>query len=269
MRRVLCVALLLGLAGGAGVAAEEMGPIQVDVRRVRISLGFAGQQVFLFGQAPPGTERVVVVLEAPPCGPVRLMEKGRVGPFWLGVRQFRVEEVPGLYQTYLSCPEGNVLRPCAEREPLERVNRALQAEGRVVGPEAIALEARVEVLSEETAPVENRKVLAGLWALQERRGLYGVHPNRVRLNREGRYSCTCRLPAAAPEGKYSATVYFLSGSRLLGAAEKDLFVRRSGLVAWLSRLARHHAALYGGITVLIALGAGWLAGAIFRRETRH
>ncbi len=269
MRRALLLTLVILVAGAAASSAEEMDPIQVDVRRVRISLGFAGQQIFLFGKAPAGTDRVVVLLEAPACGPVRLMEKGRVGPFWLGVRQFRVENVPGLYLVHLSCPGGNVLHPCPERDPLPTVNRGLESGGGVVGPEAIATRAKVEVLSGEAGPEARREVLNGLWALQERRGLYGVHPNSVRLNGAGRYYCTCRLPAAAPEGKYSATVYFLGEGRVLGGATEDLFVRRSGLVAWLSRLARHHAAAYGGITVLIALGAGWFAGAIFRKETRH
>lgn len=269
MRRVLWLTVVLLVVGSVAAPAEELGPVQVDVRRVRISLGFAGQQIFLFGQAPPGTERVVVVLEAPPCGPVRLMEKGRVGPFWLGVRQFRVEDVPGLYRVHLSCPGGNVLHPCPEQDSLPLVNRGLGAGGEVVGPEAIAMRAKVEVLSGQAGPEARREVLDGLWELQRRRGLYGVHPNSVRLNGAGRYYCTCRLPAAAPEGKYSATVYFLDGGRVLGAATEGLFVRRSGLVAWLSRLARHHAATYGGITVLIALAAGWLAGAIFRKETRH
>jgi len=52
-------------------------------------------------------------------------------------------------------------------------------------------------------------------------------------------------------------------------ARGELFVRRSGLVAWLSCLARRHPALYGGITILIAPAAGWFAGAIFRKETHH
>ncbi len=269
VKRTLAACALLLLAVPTLVGAAESGPLRVDVRRVRISLGFAGQQVFFFGQAVPGTERVVVVLEAPPTGPVRLMEKGRVGPFWLGVRQYRVKNVPGLYRVHLSCPSGNVLHPCQDDDPLDEVNKELASVGRMVGPEDLALRAKIEVLGGEEDEAARRRLLEGFWELERRRGLYEVKRNGIRLNPEGRYYCTCDLPAGAPEGKYRATAFFLGRGRVLAVAEEGLFVGRSGVIAWLSRLARHHAALYGGMTVLIALAAGWLAGAVFRKETRH
>lgn len=268
-KRTLAACVLALLALPLLVSTAEGGPLQVDVRRVRISLGFAGQQIFLFGQAVPGTERVALVLEAPPSSPVRLMEKGRVGPFWLGVRQYRVEDVPGLYRVHLGCPNGNVLHPCQDNDPLDEVNRELGSVGRIVGPEDIASRAKIEVLGGDVDEAARRRLLDGFWELEQRRGLYEVKRNSIRLNEEGRYCCACELPAGAPEGKYRATAFFLGRGRVLAVAEEGLFVGRSGVIAWLSRLARHHAALYGGMTVLIALAAGWLAGAVFRKETRH
>ena len=44
-----------------------------------------------------------------------------------------------------------------------------------------------------------------------------------------------------------------------------LVVRKVGLEAEIYQFAHQHSALYGIIAIVIALGAGWLAGVVFRR----
>ena len=78
-----------------------------------------------------------------------------------------------------------------------------------------------------------------------------------------------RLPTEAPEGKYQITTHFMKNGTLVAVARNDLFVRQSGLINWLSRLAERHAMTYGAFTVAIALAAGFLAGAIFKRGGKH
>ncbi|GEM_PF-1313362 len=268
-RALLVLLVLVVLTAGAATAQNGGERLQVDVRRVRVSLGFSGQKVFIFGHVPEGTRRVVTVIEAPGRGPVRLMEKGRVGPFWLGVRQYAVSGLPGLYLVELSCPGGNVLRECPEEDPLGAANRELAAVGVMVGPEAIVSRASVEVLQGGGGARDLERLLDGLWELESSLGLWGVDPNRIRLNDEGMYYFEARLPAHAPEGKYTITSWFLGLPAGPRSASSELFVRRWGLVAWLSRLAARHPWIYALITVGIALAAGWLAGAVFRRRTDH
>ncbi len=269
-RRVGIFVVLAALAATVGATPRNGSErLRVDVRRVRVSLGFCGQKIFIFGRVPEGTRRVVTVIEAPGRGPVRLMEKGRVGPFWLGVRQYAVSGIPGLYLVELSCPGGNVLGPCPENDPLAAANRELAAVGVMVGPEALAARARVEVLQGGGGAEAVGRLLEGLWELEESLGLWGVDPNRIRLNADGMYYFEARLPAHAPEGKYTITSWFLGLPGGPETASTELFVRRWGLVAWLSRLAARHPWTYALITVGIALGAGWLAGAVFRRRTDH
>ncbi len=267
---ILVVGALLGTGAAPPAPAQEASPLcRVDVRRVRISLGFSGQQVLVFGQVPPGTTQVASVVEAPPGRPVRLMLKGRVGPFWMGVRQYAVGGVPPLYLVNISCPGGNVLHPCPEKNVLESVNRRLEAEGVVLGPDAIVTGARVEVLRGEDSAAGTKQLFDGFWKLQASRGLYGVNENGIHLTGDGKYFYRATIPAHAPEAKYTITTYFLGSDALVDAARVELFVSRSGLVAWLARLAERQAYLYGGITVLIALAAGWFVGTIFRRGGGH
>jgi len=264
--------MVLGLALGLPLqaAAVDAGPLlRVDVRRVRISLGFAGQQIFIYGQVPPGTQRVVSVVEAPPAGPVRLMRKGRVGPFWLGVDQYAVEDVPGLYLVNISCPGGNVTRPCPDNDSLALVNAILEKSDIIVGPAEISRRAQIEVLRGEDTEGKRSGLLEGFWTLEASRGLYRVNGNGIYLGPEGKYFYRATVPASAPEATYSVTTYFLGGDAMIDAARVELFVCRQGMVAWLARLAERRAYLYGGITVLIALAAGLFVGTVFRRGGHH
>ncbi len=268
-RRVIAAATAALLLAVPVVAENGTERCHVDVRRVRVSLGFAGQELFIYGQAPEGTRRVVSVIESPVNGDMRLMEKGRVGPFWLGVHQYAVSGLPALYLVALSCPGGNVLAPCPEKDGLKAANRILASVGQSVGPQALATRGQVSVLHGVHDAETEQRLFGGLWRLNASLGLWGVLHNRVRINGDGMYSYHATLPAKAPEGKYRITTWFLGGPGEIEAAEAQLFVRRWGLVAWLSRLARRRPYVYAAITVAIALAAGWLAGAFFRRGKTH
>jgi hypothetical protein len=269
MRRPL-LALLLLLAAVPAVAGEDPSvSARVQTRRVTISATFTGQRVFLHGQAIPGTQAILVVMEGASVGDVRLMEKGRVGPFWLGVRQYKLSGVPGVY--LVNACASPCTEPVSHDTRVERVawNPGLPTQGIRVGLEAIAARAHLESLSGPLESGEAERVLEGYWSLQAKRGLYAVRANAVRINREGAFYHTFALPPEAPEGKYRIFSYFFARDGLLGTAENVLFVRKSGMIAWLTRLAERQAIAYGTFTLGIAVAAGWLAGTIFKRGGRH
>lgn len=238
-------------------------------RRVSVTLTFSGQELFLHGQTPPGTRSVVAVMEGPGAGGVRLMEKGRVALFWMGVRQYRLIGVPGLYLVDASCPECNGMRACPHGSEVEAANKLFAPLGFVVGKDDISARAELEGLSGALAAGEVARIVDGYWTLQADRGLYGVHQNTIRINPEGKFYHRLTLPTEAPEGRYSVTTYFLAADRLVATETSELFVRKSGLVAWLSRLAERRAFLYGILCVGIAIAAGWLAGTLFKRGGGH
>jgi uncharacterized protein (TIGR02186 family) len=250
-------------------AQDEVPSAYARTRRVTISLTFSGEQVFLYGRNLPGSEQILAVMEGPVSGPVRLMEKGRVALFWLGIRQYKLTGVPGVYLVNATPPTCNGRSPCPRPTESAAWTRSLASAGFTLGPEAIRPRARLESLSGDLAPGEVERILEGYWRLQASRGLYETHPNAIRISRDGTFYHSFAIPTEAPEGKYRITTYFLAGDRLIGKAENDLFVRKSGFVAWLSRMAERQAPLYGVSAVLIAVSTGWLAGAIFRRSGGH
>ncbi len=266
----LTLGLLLVLVAGLSAEAQEQAPsARVQTRRVTISLTFTGQHVFLYGRVLPGSQQVLAVMEGPSAGPVRLMEKGRVALFWLGVRQYRLTGVPGVHLVNAS-PAGCVgSPPCPPSVARVAWGKSAAAANVTLGPEAIRARANLESLSGELAPGEADRILDGYWRLQSERGLYETRHDAIRITRDGAFYHSFAIPTQAPEGKYRITTYFLAEDRLLGVAENELFVRKSGFVAWLSRLAERQALAYGVSAILIAVTAGWLAGAIFKRGGGH
>ncbi|MFH1177098.1 MAG: TIGR02186 family protein [Acidobacteriota bacterium] len=266
-RLAISLALALTLPARAAQASDAI--TFVETRRVNVTITFSGQEVFLYGQAPPGTTRVVAVMESGSAGPVRLMEKGRVALFWMGVRQYRLTDAPGLYLVNANCTVCNHFASCTHDAESESWNPVLAPLGIIVGRGALRASATLECLSGSLRAGELDRALEGFWALQSERDLYRVRGNGLRLNGAGAFYHRFLLPSQAPDGRYTIVTYFLSDGALLGREDNELFVRKSGLVAWLSRLADRQAALYASLAIAIALAAGWLAGALFRRGGGH
>jgi len=262
------LALILALLGALPQAVPESST-RVATRRVPISYSFSGQQVFLYGQLPPGSNGVFAVMEGPASGEARLMRKGKVVLFWMGVRQYELAHAPGLYLVNLHCPLCNGQGECTHATDLEAVNRGLGTAADPVGPEAILARTSLKVLNGDIEEREHAEVVEGFWKLQDSHGLYGLRENAIRVTEDGTLYHVFDLPAEAPEGKYRILTHFLRDNALVAVARNDLFVRQSGLIAWLSRLAERHAMTYGGFTVAIALLAGFLAGSLFKGGAKH
>jgi hypothetical protein len=262
------LAMALALLGALPQGAPESST-RVATRRVPISYSFSGHQVFLYGQLPPGSNGVFAVMEGPDSGETRLMKKGRVVLFWMGVRQYELGHAPGLYLVNFHCPLCNGQGKCTHGAKLDTINRALGSAADPIGPDAILERTSLTVLNGEIQEGEHAEVVEGFWKLQEHRGLYGLHENAIRVTEAGTLYHVFDLPAEAPEGKYRILTHFLRDDTLVAIARNDLFVRQSGVIAWLSRLAERHALTYGGFTVAIALLAGFLAGSLFKGGAKH
>jgi hypothetical protein len=254
---------------GAPPQAVAENATRLATRRVPISYSFSGQQVFLSGQLPPGSNGVFTVMEGPSAGEVRLMRKGKVVFFWMGVRQYELAHAPGLYLVNLHCPRCNGQGECPHPASIESLNQALGTAADPIGPDAVYARTSLKVLNGEPEEGEHARVIEGFWKLQESHGLYGLQENAIRVTEDGILYHVFDIPAEAPEGKYRILTHFLHDDTLVAVARNDLFVRQSGMIAWLSRLAERHALTYGGFTVAIALLAGFLAGSLFRGGAKH
>ncbi len=264
MTAAILLAAALAAHGAEMPDSRWVGDTEVDVRRVAISLGFAGQLVFVHGTTPADLEGMVAIVEAPPQDDCRIMEKGRLGPIWLGLRQYRIGALPSFYLVLAHDPGRNRLHDRAPGLDLGDLNRQLEARGVApVGAAALASRALVQPIGGLGRGADPAALLDSLWTMQADRGLFGIDLDAIRVSRDGMYSYWLMLPEVAPEGRYTITTHYLRRSGLV-TEHSGLLVRRTGAVAVITRLASRHSALYGITTVLLAVVIGWLSGALDR-----
>jgi hypothetical protein len=72
------------------------------------------------------------------------------------------------------------------------------------------------------------------------------------------------LPANLTEGDYRVRIFLTRGGVVIDSLESTINVRKEGLERWLANLARQQPLIYGLMSLLIAVVAGWAASAGFR-----
>ena len=72
------------------------------------------------------------------------------------------------------------------------------------------------------------------------------------------------LPANRTEGDYRVRIFLTRGGKVIDSLENTINVRKEGLERWLTNLAHDQPLIYGLLSLLIAVVAGWAASAGFR-----
>jgi hypothetical protein len=73
------------------------------------------------------------------------------------------------------------------------------------------------------------------------------------------------LPANVPTGRYQVQVFLIRDQRVQSAQTTPLIVSKIGVQAEVFDFAHQRSALYGIIAIAVALFAGWLGNAVFRK----
>jgi len=100
--------------------------------------------------------------------------------------------------------------------------------------------------------------------LRQASGLYFELTGAVTVIDETLFETRIRLPANLVEGDYRARVFLLRDKAVVDVFETSIEVRKVGLERWIYTMAQEQSALYGILSILVALTAGWLASAFFR-----
>lgn len=250
MRRWWPFALLgFALAAAAAAAAQALRaaePLVADLSsdEIAITTGFAGTDLLLFGAITRPGDVVVVVR-----GPVReelVRRRERVAGIWVNGASVTFRGLPAFYHVAST-------RPLAELAP------ATLLADRRIGADRLGFEAATT-----TPPAAARGFRDALVRIKTRQRLYGYDPGGVRVIGERLFRTTVVFPANVPTGAYRVEVYLLDDGKLIGMRETPLVVRRVGLEAEIFNFAHEQSAIYGLIAIVLALAAGWLAGALFR-----
>jgi uncharacterized protein (TIGR02186 family) len=96
--------------------------------------------------------------------------------------------------------------------------------------------------------------------------LYATEVAPVRFLGDRLFRTTLSFPANVPPGSYQVEVLQLLDGTVVGAQTSVLVISKVGLEAEIFDAARTAPALYGLLSVLLAIGAGWTAGAFFKKQ---
>jgi hypothetical protein len=282
-RAALVAAVLLRSAPATAEPEPSRPALHVAPASIEVGMLFRGATVHVEGIAPPGQRLALVAIGK--NDKVELKRKGKVwNTLWMNVGSVAFEHVPSLLHAYADI-DGAAVNGEAIPADLRLGLGAGGVESRVLP--ASADEATHRLFREfvrlkmheglysfgklhtdglgadggngaEAAPAAVIPASAGASVLG------GSPPvSATALALPTRVSADFELPASIPPGDYEIRMIGYRDGTAQLLASQVLSARRVGLALLISSLSEHHGLLYGVLSVLLAVAAGFVTGMVF------
>ena len=255
------LSLLLLLAAPLLIGADKPVLVpDISARKVEIRYSFTGAQLLLFGAIvypggrPPTRPADIVVVLRGPVEPILVREKQKIAGIWMNADSNRFRSAPSYYAV-------------ASSKPISALVDERTAAIYEMGLNNLQLSPGGGAL-----PEKERRFEAGLLDLRTRQRLYSENPNGVEISGGVLYRATITIPSQVPIGTYTAETFLIDRpspdrpGRVLAVATRVIEIDKSGFERYVALAARRHEGLYGLAAVLLSLGLGWAAAALFRRR---
>lgn len=251
------LAIAAGLCLAAAPALAERLIVSVSASRVLINSSYTGAELVLFGTierdavsvSRSGSYDIVVTVRGP-ASPFTVREKKRLGPIWVNADQQKYAGLPGYLAIHSSKPLAEVTSEPLRQRFQVGIMETVAARGGGARPD----EVRRQTFHDALVRI---RAAAGLFQSNER-GVVFLSPNLFRAS--------ISLPATAPLGNYEAFATLFADGAPLATEKTDFEVVKTGFEARVAIAAFSQSWLYGLVTVMLAVGFGWLANYAFRRD---
>ena len=226
---------------------SQARPVIADLslRQIAIDSGFKGDKILLFGARNDAGD-VVVVVRGPKLSYIMRKKEKMAAGIWANKKHAIFEDIHGYYNASASRP----VKEIKNDNLLKSLN---------IGLQNIELPIKTEY---ETETEEFQKAFL---EKQEKGNLYFPIIGDVEFIGDTLFRTIIKFPENIPRGIYTAAVYLFSDGQLSGLQSTPLIVKKKGFDAFIYDFAYRYPLLYGIIAVALALAAGWIAGAIFRK----
>lgn len=256
---VLAVAITLCLAGPRAKAEELVTDLSQHLIAVKST--FTGTKLLLFGaveaESPEirALERDVIIVIRGPRQAMTSRRKAKVAGIWMNYDSRTYASVPGYYAILST----RALEAIASREVLERHQ---------IGMEYLRL--RPEHEDGGTDGADDNKELdeafrQSVLRLMQGEDLYSEVAGGVTFLGHTLFRAEVDIPANVPVGNYTADVYLIRDGSVIHAQATPLYINKIGFERFVFNLAHRQPLVYGVVSVVLALVAGWAAAAIFRK----
>lgn len=247
--RAALVAMILALIGSLAQAEEIVAGLNQN--QISITTDFDGSELFVYGAvkrsapAPEGPLDVIIVVIGP-SKPVIVRKKQKRFGIWVNDAGVQVDAAPSFYAVSTNRPFREVISFTQDQLYKVGLNYAVRLIGNT---------------DDLSYPEDYRRAAI---RLNEARGLYFEQPEGVKIEEETLFQTRIRLPAQLVEGDYRVRVFLLRDRAVIDTLVERIDVRKVGLERWIYTMAKENAALYGLLSIALALTAGWLASTFFR-----
>jgi uncharacterized protein (TIGR02186 family) len=236
----------------AGQAVEETVIAGLSQTHVAITTDFSGSEIFIYGAikrdapVPKDWPLDVIVAVTGPLEPVIVRKKERKLGIWVNDAGVKVDAAPSLYAVATTGPFRDII--------------SFTDDFRY----KVGIENLVHFIGETDDEVFKEGYPEALVRIRKAKGIYFELIGAVKVTEETLFETRIQLPANLVEGDYRARIFLLRDKTVLDVFEAVIEVRKVGLERWIYTMAQEQSALYGILSILVALTAGWLASAFFR-----
>jgi uncharacterized protein (TIGR02186 family) len=240
--------------------AKESVEADVSARNIAVTSNFNGTEIVIFGavdgsqqpSAESGYYDLIIVVEGVPSRMV-VRRKSNVAGLWLNTASVIFDNVPSYYAVASN-------RPIDEIAPEDF--RALHG----IGMQHLRFTPAVG----QSTPLSNedlKQYRDAVVRLKKTAGLYVENPFGAGFTGKSLFRASVVLPANVTVGPFVTHVYLFREEKNLYKVSVRHTLGREGLEWYLHAFAYRLPVLYGVTTVAIAVGAGLLASAAFRKTT--
>lgn len=236
---------------GGALAKEQIiaGLSQSDVA---ITTNFNGSEILIYGAIsrdapiPDGSTLDVIVTLQGPSGPLVIRKKEKRSGIWVNGDSIKINQAPSFYAVATTAPLDDTLVESEDIKYSITIPRAIRTFGQGLNSNKISAD------------------IEALIRIRESQGLYRLAQNSVQLKDETLFRSDIILPANLTEGIYIVRIFLTRGGYVIDYFEQEIDVSKSGLERFLHNLSIEQPFLYGVLSLLVAVVAGWAASRIFR-----
>lgn len=231
-------------------ARAETVVLGLSQDQVAITATFDGSEILIFGAVkrdtpPPEAPLDVVIAISGPSEAVTVRKKARRFGIWVNNEAVVIDVAPSFYAVASTRPLDQALSHTEDLRHQVSLDHAIHTIG----------------ATEEADNVP--AFLAALKRIGEAEGRYKIHEGSVAIDQNTLFRTAIALPANLVEGEYSTRIFLTRSGTVVDLYKTSIDVRKVGLERWLFVLSRQQPLLYGCMSLVIAIAAGWAASAAF------
>lgn len=239
------------------VSKEALALLTVNTNHDRVNIDpfYHGCTVNISGLSNPSDADLIIKVSSVE-EPQRLREKVKAaGLFWMNGAELKFQHSPSLYFLYSTRKLDDIL----SQEEMDRY---------VIGYPALSRHVDITPVANDD---EKTTFFNEFVNFKESSHLYYMSPQKIsRTVKDGKedYSIELKWPSQASPDNYLVTVYAVKNKKVIDKAESHIVVEQTGMVKTLYNMAHNNGALYGILSVLAALSAGFMVAVVFPKKAK-